>query len=353
MSIVVDEHPPFEAEPLVVPQFVPASQIVRDHPTQDEPIIDGLIRRGETANIISAAKVGKSWLSLGMALSVASGRDWLGRPTREGQVAIVDNELRPSNLAFRLQTVCHAMAIPEGVLDRVKVLSLRGQLRSIYELWDSLESIQGEDYSLLVLDAMYRAIPEGVSENDNAQMAGVFNIIDSYAMNLDLAITMIHHSSKGDQSGKSVTDVGSGAGSISRAADTHLILRPHEQDDCAVMEGACRSFPPIKPMTVGWCFPCWEAKHIEPVVKVPKGRSARKQENNDAQADEDVLDVMASEAAPDGEWLSTTAIRKRVDFGQQRVERAIVRLLKAEKIATKKVKNPGNKKQKIDVYHIA
>ena len=57
---------------------------------------------------------------------------------------------------------------------------------------------------------------------------------------------MVHHSSKGNQAGKSVTDVGSGAGAISRGADCHCILRPHKVDGVIVLDAAVRSFAPIK-----------------------------------------------------------------------------------------------------------
>ncbi|MGC9420900.1 MAG: hypothetical protein ACP5EN_18200, partial [Rhodovulum sp.] len=63
------------------------------------------------------------------------------------------------------------------------------------------------------------------------------------------------HTSKGNQSGKAVTDVGAGAGSQSRAADTHLVLRPHEEDDIVVLESAVRSWPPMPPRALHWEWP--------------------------------------------------------------------------------------------------
>ncbi len=90
-------------------------------------------------------------------------------------------------------------------------------------------------------------LPAGIDENDNAAMSQVYNAIDRYAEMLQASFILVHHSSKGSQSGKSVTDVGSGAGAISRAADAHLILRPHEEPNCAVFESAVRSWPPVEP----------------------------------------------------------------------------------------------------------
>ncbi|MGI6417616.1 MAG: hypothetical protein ACOX1P_18335 [Thermoguttaceae bacterium] len=61
-----------------------------------------------------------------------------------------------------------------------------------------------------------------ISENDNAAIMSLYNVIDGYAARLNTAWVNVHHASKGDQSGKGTTDVGSGAGAQSRAADTHL-----------------------------------------------------------------------------------------------------------------------------------
>jgi hypothetical protein len=48
-----------------------------------------------------------------------------------------------------------------------------------------------------------------------------------------------------------------GAGSQSRATDTHLVLRPHEQDGCVVLDAAVRSWPPVAPLCLRWEFPVW------------------------------------------------------------------------------------------------
>ena len=59
-------------------------------------------------------------------------------------------------------------------------------------------------------------------------------------------MVIVHHTSKGNQGGKGITDVGSGAGSQSRACDTHLVLRPVDPDldGWLRMDAVTRSFPP-------------------------------------------------------------------------------------------------------------
>ncbi len=95
-------------------------------------------------------------------------------------------------------------------------------------------------------------------------MANIYSLIDCYADKLDCAFVLIHHSSKGNQSSKSVTDVGAGAGSISRAVDTHLIIRPHEEDSTFVLDAAMRSWEPIKPVALRWQWPLfWRADEVD------------------------------------------------------------------------------------------
>jgi hypothetical protein len=47
-----------------------------------------------------------------------------------------------------------------------------------------------------------------------------------------------------------VVDVGAGAGSMARAADSHFVLREHAEDGAIVIDAAVRSWKPIQPFVV-------------------------------------------------------------------------------------------------------
>lgn len=225
-----------------------------------EPLINSLLRAGETMNIIAASKIGKSWLATNLALAFATRRQWLGRfDTAGGSVLIVDNELHPETSAYRIPAVADANAISlDEYADHVFVMNLRGELVSLPQLASTLDAIEPERFKLIILDAFYRFLPPGVDENDNGAMAGLYNLLDRVASKLKCAFVCIHHASKGSQSAKTVTDVGSGAGSMSRAADCHVVLRPHEESNVVVMEAATRSWPPLQPLCLRWRFPIFE-----------------------------------------------------------------------------------------------
>src|SRR5262249_4395932 len=79
-----------------------------------------------------------------------------------------------------------------------------------------------------------------------------------------------------------ITDVGSGAGAQSRAVDTHLILRPHEEKNAVVLDAAVRSWQPLDPICLRWSFPVWTpAPELDPMalrMDKPRRRKADGQE---------------------------------------------------------------------------
>jgi len=201
-------------------------------------------------------------------------------------VLIIDNELHGETSANRIPKVAAARQIGLGdVGGRVFVQNLRGHWQDIFSLGPYFRALEPGRFRVIILDAMYRFMPREMDENDNGTMANVYNAIDRYADLLGCCFVLIHHTSKGNQSGKAITDVGAGAGSQSRATDTHLILRPHEEDDVVVLEAAVRSWPPVLPRCLRWAFPVWTpADDLDPtLLRSERPRRARKAE---ADADE-------------------------------------------------------------------
>lgn len=124
--------------------------------------------------------MGKSWLTLDLVPSVATGRRWLGTfDVVAGPVLLIDNELHPETLAKRLPAVAEARGIRlADIADKIQVITLRGRLRDLLALESDLRSITPRAFKLIVLDAFYRFLPEGTDENANAAMAQLYNCVD-------------------------------------------------------------------------------------------------------------------------------------------------------------------------------
>ncbi len=273
-----DEH----AEPLAV---VAAGQLLTDFPELRKPLVEGFMRMTETANMIDAAKGGKTHTAIDLALSVATGRAWLGRFTiaNPGPVLYVDAELHPNTMSRRIASICSARGIfSDEILGKLDVLSLRGRLRNIFQLRPWFAEHAAGKYRMIVLDALYRLIPEGIDENSNSDMTRVFNAVDQIAEATGAAVLIVHHASKGVQAGKSVVDVGSGASAMARATDSHIIFRQHNEEACKVMEMAGRSWPPLQPAVLRWNYPTWSIDDtLDPTDLRENNRRRRREEKAD------------------------------------------------------------------------
>ena len=261
-------------------------QLRDKYPKMREPVIHGVLRVGETMNIIAAPKTGKSWLAADLAMSVAGGLTWFGFPCEQGKVLIIDNELHPETSANRIPKVISANGVDiDRVQDNFYVENQRGKLHSINDLQARLPEFKEFGFKVIIIDAFYRAIPAGIDENDNGKIASVYNTLDRYANELNCSFILIHHSSKGNQALKSVTDVGAGAGTQARATDTHFILRKHQQENVVVVESVVRSFPPINPFCLCWDFPIWrldaslDPRLLDGAAYVPE-KSPKEDRNN-------------------------------------------------------------------------
>lgn len=324
---------------------ISVKKLIDDNPRLQPVVIDGLLRRGETANVIASAKTGKSFLAGQLAWCVATGTPWLGHDVMKGRVLVIDNELHPATLADRLHRISKAMNVSYATCgDFLDVVSMRGLGSDIHSFGSKLAWIKSGDYQLVVIDALYRTLPSGTSENDNAAMMAVYNQLDEYARRWDSAIAVVHHSSKGYQGDKLITDVGSGAGSISRAADTHIAIRPHSDAELSVLEAVTRSFKSPDPISIRFGWPLWSVDSTEPSIK-QNGTKADKQKRNDDEADK----LLRKELCAD-EWLSESQLVRRTGMGPSRVPRAIKRALDAGEIIVTKVKRYG---RELDVYKLA
>jgi hypothetical protein len=337
-----------DGEPVtIVPISIGA--LVAANPTLRPPIIDGLLRRGETANVIAAPKVGKSWLAYDLALATATGGEWLGRyRCEQGRVLLIDNELHPSTIATRIPAVAQALNIPEGDYCRsLDILPLRGCLLDLHGIERLLTSVETGAYSLVILDAWYRAIPAGTSENDNGGVAILYNTLDRIAGQIGCGWVNIHHASKGVQSDKSITDVGAGAGSQSRAADAHIVLRPHEDDGCIVLDAVLRSFAPVEPLGLRWEYPCWHPSDELDTSRLKRQPTAQqlRQTQADSEGKAKIIASMVGESE-----LTSKQLRTATGMSRERLRRLLDSLVYEGRLTSTTTKKRG---QECDEYRLS
>lgn len=269
-----------------------------------------------------------SFLAYHLALAVASGGCFLGVPEwqcDQGAVVILDNELHEETIACRIPKVRVAMRLPPRVEDLIRVKCLRGQTMEIGTLDRIISEIGIFEPRLVILDSLYRSIPVGSDENSNADITQVYNLIDKYAEMLrGAAFCVVHHTSKGNQSGKAVTDVGSGAGSQARAVDCHCVLREHELDYHYVIEAVARSFMRPDAQVIAWDYPLWSLTEEDP--KALAGAVGVLRSEDPSLSNEEFLGLLN-----EGRWTGVGEVLERIrdtkKFSYKRAKVLIVRYL--------------------------
>lgn len=244
------EGPPFEP--------VNFMTLVEQRPERGPVVIDGSLREAAVGTLIGGTKTHKSFAVAALIAATLSGGTWFGQNVAQGRVALIDGELTLGTIYFRLRKVFEALGLDPAAIGRgLDVYNLRGRTKEAPRAIAAIRAKGPGYYKLVVVDPLYCFYPADprFSENDNAGMRRVYDDIIALAVEIVAAIMVIHHLSKGGQSEKGLTDLGSGAGAISRAGDAHLAFRQHAEKGAVVFDGVVRDFPELVPTVWRWSFP--------------------------------------------------------------------------------------------------
>ncbi len=149
--------------------------------------IDGMISTGLFI-LAGAPKVGKSWLALDMALSIAKGEKVLGRETKRGTalyLCIEDSYTRIQNRLFELTS-----EPSENLHFVITAGTLGGVLEKQIEQFKS----QHTDLKIIIIDTLQK-----IRSGDEASYASDYkdlSVLKKPADKLRIAILLIHHTRK-------------------------------------------------------------------------------------------------------------------------------------------------------------
>lgn len=183
-------------------------------------IVDGLISQG--VNVISgASKIGKSWLMLWLGLQVAQGNSIWGLPTLQCDVLYLSLEDTQRRIKDRLYNLTDSA--PDNLYFAVTSGLIGGGLEE--QITDFLTEHSAT--KLVIIDTLQKvrdskgsAGKAGMYGNDYDDISSIKRIADGF----NIAILLVHHLRKLQDSDDPFNDV-SGSTGIIGAADTNFILR--------------------------------------------------------------------------------------------------------------------------------
>lgn len=191
-------------------------------------IVENLICKGDIHLLIGEPGIGKSWLTMGLALAVAGeASDFLGFPVSEhGRVLYLDEE-NPEDLIYNRM---NKLGMSEFAAKNIRYLNNVG-VRLDKQADDVIEEALDFEPTLVVLDSLTRFHTE--DENHAGSMAGLFhNAIKPLARETGAGVVLIHHANKTDSNSSYKRSRGSG--DIPASVDAGYDVREVGENSLAV-----------------------------------------------------------------------------------------------------------------------
>lgn len=208
--------------------FDNAAEILSRNIPPQRWVIDGLLPEGLTL-LCGSPKAGKSWLSLDMALHVASGAPFWGRSTQAGNVLLLALEDGERRLKSRLEKLLEGREdlSPALLYPCFSVPPLEAGFAAGLD-FQLKDFGGGERVSLVVIDTLGKVRePSRLDgyQRDYQQLAALKKVADKY----HVAMLVIHHLRK--MPSADVFDSISGTNGILGAADGAFVLKRNSRTD--------------------------------------------------------------------------------------------------------------------------
>ena len=188
--------------------------------------VEKMLPQGLTV-LASPPKYGKSWFVLDLCISVTSGKQFLGRETKQCSALYLALEDSKNRLQSRINAILQGEIAPEKLKYSIECDPLDNGL--IEQLTAYMEEVP--DTGLIVIDTMQKIRGKmRASENaygyDYKEMGQLKAFADKYG----ICLLLVHHLRKGKDDGDVFMNF-SGTNGIIGAADTMLALSRDKRDD--------------------------------------------------------------------------------------------------------------------------
>lgn len=224
------DHAAPEQETVSPLKIFTAKELMGKYIAPTEFVVNALLPTG-FALLASPPKYGKSWLALDLCYSVASGRNFLGFTTHQGQTMYMALEDTPARLQSRLKIVAQGEPIPDGL----NFLTEAPELQQ--DLIGALEKLiaQMPELKLIVIDTlqMIRGVSNG-KENEYARDYKEMRALKEFSDRHKLCVLAIHHTRKTADESDPFNRIAGGIG-IQGVVDTAMVMEREKR-----MEGQTR-----------------------------------------------------------------------------------------------------------------
>ena len=212
------------------PLFVPLGDLEFKAP---EWLIDGMLEANTFSVCFGSPAAGKTFLTLDMALCIATGKDFHTHAVRQGPVFYIAGEGH-NGFARRAAAWSKANDIPlQGVpffkSSRAVIITDDSSVAELIDTIDEMVQQHGEP-QLIVIDTLARSMG-AADENSTKEMGAAIRAIDECRDAYDCTVLAVHHTGHGNK------DRARGSSALLGAVDAEFMVDKWFQDQaCAKVE---------------------------------------------------------------------------------------------------------------------
>ncbi len=237
---------------------IPGAQFMAMPIPKPVELIGGIVDQASKLAIGGGSKAHKSWIFADLALSIATGSDWLSfkTGTEPQRVLYLNFEIPPYHFQRRLEAIAAAKRI--AVPDTLGVWNLRGCGTAVEKIDYGLQqAVKDFKAAMFITDPLYKLLGD-VDENSASEMAKLFNQLEAITVATNATAAYAGHFSKGNQAMKQAIDRISGSGVHGRDPDAIINFTPHKEPDAYTVDVILRYNPPVEAFVVRWKYPVME-----------------------------------------------------------------------------------------------
>ena len=176
----------------------------------------------------------KSWLALDLALCMAGGRNFDGKPVKQGKVLYIDLEKREDSMQERILAYCAAQDIKrtDQLFENIDFVCLGTPEADYFDGSGSTDPLQdwindNRDAQMIVIDMLAAwKMPEKGQGNSYQLDYQAMKPLRAFALNNGISLLMIHHTNK---TGLGMSAI-SGSNGLAGNADIGLIIKKDYED---------------------------------------------------------------------------------------------------------------------------
>lgn len=281
-------------------------------------LVEGLWCTNSVGVIGGAPKCAKTWLSLDMALSVATGTPCLGKYAvpEPGTVLVYLAEDALVVVRERIEGIAWHRGLD---LDRVEVHVITAsvlrldQERDRMRLWETTRRLRPR---LLVLDPLVRL--HGIDENRAGDVAELLAYFRSLQRELGLSVVLVHHTRKNAADGVAAGQGLRGSGDIHAFGDSNLYLQ--RAKDHLILSSEHRAARASAPVYLELVAADVRTAHLEVIAELPN--------ETDRGLQERLLALLAG-----GQVLTRTSLRESLAVKNERLGEMLESLERAGQIS--------------------